>query len=559
MIEEKKETPIYKNWRIWLLLITLVVAIVAVGPWYSQDKGFHTNLNYGLDIEGGSWLQLELNGAMALLDADPAQIVKKLAEKELAGTVNITSSVFDATGTGSVKFTTDKDVNTTRMEFLFGHGVTTRKSGGETTVEIKSSKTSLITSYLTSEFNTEIIEFDGKDGVWHEIRTAATKESLENIMGSVGGRVESYQKGVTPETMKTTIDVLNRKLGNGLGVKDLPIRSVGNEYILIDFAGISLKEAEKYVSNPGKFEIRIQTTGDETIHVLYGESIVSVNTVVQDPRSKMWYVPFTLNEAGAMALKNAAVMTGATKDPLSHNLVMILDNETVYSAPLSHDAANQLETGVIYSWQATTTGPDEAKSLQIHLRAGALPVNVKIIGAGEVPAALGAGFKRGAIIAGILSLIAVASVIYYKYRRIEISLPMILTSFSEVVILLGFSVLIQQELDLAAIAGIIAVIGTGVDHLIIITEETVREGKIPSSKLYTARLGKAFSIIFGAAATTAIAMAPLLFLGFGSLKGFAVTTIAGVLIGVLIARPAYGVVLREILMKKGFVDETQTD
>ncbi len=136
---------------------------------------------------------------------------------------------------------------------------------------------------------------------------------------------------------------------------------------------------------------------------------------------------------------------------------------------------------------------------------------------------------------------------------------MIATSFSEVVLLLGLSVLIGQELDLASIAGIIAVIGTGIDHLVIITEEVVHEGKTPSEKIYSARIGKAFMIIFGAAATTVIAMSPLVFLGFGSLKGFAIVTIAGVLIGVLIARPAYSSVLRYILTKRGMVDEKITE
>ncbi|NLI62601.1 MAG: preprotein translocase subunit SecD [Methanosarcinaceae archaeon] len=557
MNDDKKETPIYKNWRFLIFVIALAISVIAIGPWYSAEEGFTTNLNYGLDIEGGSWIQLELNGVMASLDADPKMIVQTLSEKEIGTSVNMISSNFNQNGEGIVSFSTAGAVNSTRLEFLFGPGISTEKSGDETIVKVESTKTSLITSYLTSEFNTEVITFWDKDSVWHEIRTKVPKEQLDASMKKVGGSVKEYKNGVTKDTMRITIDVLNNKLGNGLGVKDLPIRSVGDEYILIDFAGISLDEAEKYVSNPGKFEIRMQATENETIHVLYGESIVGVNAVVQDPRTKMWYVPFSLNDEGAVALKEAAVKTGATRNPISHNLIMILDDEEIYSAPLSFDAADQLERGIIYSWQATTSGQEEAKELQIHLRAGALPVNVEIIGSGEAPAALGEGFKRGSIITAIFAMIVVGGAIYAKYKRVEIALPMILTSVSEVIMLLGLSVLIKQQLDLASIAGIIAVIGTGVDHLIIITEETVREGKIPSSKLYASRLGKAFSVIFGAAATTIIAMTPLLFLGFGSLKGFAVTTIAGVLIGILIARPVYGVVLHEILMKRGFVDEKQ--
>ena len=58
----------------------------------------------------------------------------------------------------------------------------------------------------------------------------------------------------------------------------------------------------------------------------------------------------------------------------------------------------------------------------------------------------------------------------------------------------------------------------------------------------------AFFIIFGAAATTIAAMIPLVFLGVGLVRGFAITTIIGVLTGILITRPAFATIV-EILNK----------
>jgi len=58
---------------------------------------------------------------------------------------------------------------------------------------------------------------------------------------------------------------------------------------------------------------------------------------------------------------------------------------------------------------------------------------------------------------------------------------------------------------------------------------------------------RAFFIIMAAYTTTLVAMAPLLFAGAGLLKGFALTTIIGVSVGVLITRPAYAAVLRVLL------------
>jgi len=72
---------------------------------------------------------------------------------------------------------------------------------------------------------------------------------------------------------------------------------------------------------------------------------------------------------------------------------------------------------------------------------------------------------------------------------------------------------------LSSIAGIIASIGTGIDHLIIITDEVLYEGKIPSTmSAFSSRIEKLLLIIIGAASTNIIAMAPLVVMGFGTLK-----------------------------------------
>jgi Preprotein translocase subunit SecD len=564
MIEEKKEKPIYTDYRIILLALALVISVIAIGPWYSAEEGFHTRINYGLDIEGGSWIQLKLNGAVVQVDAAPRDIVAEMTKAEFPSGIEIVGSSDYGNGTAYVTFRTAGPVNETRLEYMFGtNDVSVRQTSGMSEVNITSSKIGFIQAYLAQSYNAEVVPSASPSGVEYEIRTATTYEELSGYMAAVKGRVLTdssgnplYRDGTTKETMQMTIDVLNNKLGNGLGVKDLPIRAVGNEYIDIDFAGVELNEARALVETPGRFEMRLQTTGSETVHVLYGNSIESVGVVGQDPSSGVYHVPFTLNEEGARALQQTAVSVGATVNPNAHYLIMLLDDEIVYSAPLSSSAATQLNTYPIYSWQAGINSREDARELQIHLRAGALPVNVEIIGSGQVEATLGQGFLKGAIIIGIIAMMIVSLVVYNRYKRLEIAIPMVMTSFSEVVLLLGLSILIRQDLDLASIAGIIAVIGTGIDHLVIITEEVVHEGKTPSDKIYSARITKAFTIIFGAAATTIIAMSPLVFLGFGALKGFAITTIAGVFIGVLIARPAYSAILRYILTKKGISKES---
>jgi len=153
------------------------------------------------------------------------------------------------------------------------------------------------------------------------------------------------------------------------------------------------------------------------------------------------------------------------------------------------------------------------------------------------------------LLAGILALVTVGFVIYYRYREPYIVLPMVLINASEIVILLGFICLIDFQMDLPTIAGLIAVLGTGIDQLVILTDEILHEGKVPASGLYQKRLTRALGIIVVAAATVVIAMVPLVLMDLSTLKGFAIITIMGVLVGVIITRPAYGKIIMHILSR----------
>ena len=554
-----------KNVRVIVFILALLGSIVAIGPWYTSGEGISTNLNYGLDLEGGSWLQIQLQGALVQVDADSGQIISEMVEPVIGAPITITQNNVDNSALNendsSITFTTNGTVSTSKLEALALGTVSVDKlSQSITQVTISTTKTTLIQAYLEKALDTEVVLVDASEGgTEYEIRTEVSEEDLEALMEKVGGSIllnedgsSSYKEGVSTDTRDLTRDILNDKL-NSLGLKDIPVRTVGEDYILIDFAGIDLATAKDIAEKPGKFEIRIQTTGNESEHVLYGESITSVG--IPGFHDNQWHTSFTLDEEGALALQKAAIEVGAIDNPEDHYLDMYLDEKLIYSAPLSSSAAARLKTTPIYSWEASTGSDDEAKAeaqaLQVHLRAGALPVNVVLVGSGHVDATLGSQFKTEALIAGLISLLAVAGVVYYRYRRPEILVPMVGTSISEVIMILGVAAAINWQLDLAAIAGVIAAIGTGIDHLVIITDEVLYEGRLPPTKVFASRIGKAFNIIFGAAATTIIAMSPLVVMGFGSLKGFAITTIIGVFIGVVIARPVYGVVIKELLRKEG--------
>jgi len=545
--------------RVLLFALFLALAIICIGAF---------GLKYGLDLQGGSYLQLKLQGAMAQVDVDPESI---LGYQFGTDSVERHGNSYIVTVPGSIDPTLPDDLG------YLGAEIAPLANG--TKVTIPAAPETVIINYLQKNLDADvkIVQFAP---VLYEIRTNVTRESLDAILAPVGGKVptgeDAFIEGLTQETVDDTKKVLDSKL-NRLGLQDIRVRMVDNKYILIDLAGKDVASSQDIVGKPGKFEIRIQTEDNQTMHVLYGDAVESVDIPRGDQHGQ-WGVPFTLSEEGAAAFQKAAIDTGAVKDPGAHPITMYLDKDPVFSAPLSPELASTLQKAPSRGLEARVgsgdAGSQDAKELQIHLQEGALPVNVEIVGSGQVSAALGKQFKIQMVIAGLIALLAVAAMIYYRYRERRIVLPMLFTSLSEVVIMLGVWSLAKWQLDLASLAGIIMVIGTGVDQLVIITDEVIRGGEAAaaasdrsikeraaeaaekagvgkvaatSSKIYLSRLSRAFAIILGAAATTIMAMLPLLIMGFGALTGFALIIIIGVVLGTLVARPAYGRIIGYIM------------
>ena len=123
---------------------------------------------------------------------------------------------------------------------------------------------------------------------------------------------------------------------------------------------------------------------------------------------------------------------------------------------------------------------------------------------------------------------------------------MIIAILSEVIIILGISALLKSNLDMAAIAGIIAAVGTGVDDQIIIIDEILSKAESFAAS-WKQRLKRAFFIIMAAYFTTLVAMLPLIRAGAGILRGFAFITIIGITIGVFVTRPAFAAMIERFV------------
>ena len=182
----------------------------------------------------------------------------------------------------------------------------------------------------------------------------------------------------------------------------------------------------------------------------------------------------------------------------------------------------------------------KSKSIESILKGGALPIQISLGSRTTIPAPLGEEFLRLSIIGVFLALIAISIFVSLRYRKTKILLPIIAISVSELIILL--SILGSFTIDLAAMAGIIAAIGVGVDAQIVITDELLKKNQGSPKD----RLENAFSIITINVTVAIFAMLPLLFSGMVEVIGFAISTILGSLLGFLISRPAYAALIGNI-------------
>jgi len=380
------------------------------------------------------------------------------------------------------------------------------------------------------------------------------------------------QERLNKDDLDSLLSSMKERL-NIFGLSDVVIRDAGdlsgNQFIVVEIAGANEQEVKELLAKQGKFEAKIK---NETVFFGGKKDVTYVCRTAEcsgiDPQAGCGYTGsawqcrfrFSISLSPDAANRQANLTSGLNvvtennDQYLSEPLLLFLDDKEVDSLNIGAELKGRAVTDIQISGSGLGGTQQEAiadslknmKRLQTILITGSLPVKLSIVKTDLVSPILGEEFLKNAIFIGFFALFGVCLVVFLRYRKWQIALPMAFTMILEVVILLGVASLIGWNLDLAAIAGIIIVIGTGVDHQIVIADETLR-GETQGYD-WKRRMKNAFFIIIAAYITTLVAMIPLLFAGAGLLKGFALTTIIGITIGVFITRPAYAKVV-EILLR----------
>ena len=414
---------------------------------------------------------------------------------------------------------------------------------------------------------------DGKPDLGLTVVDAPTTNIKKGLDLQGGTRIilEPEDK-ISDDDMEILLLNMNERL-NVFGLSDVTIRPTsdleGNKYIMIEVAGENSQEIIDLISKQGKFEAKIGNTsvfrgGQDVTYVCRSAdcSGLSPFRASQQSSETEWASTFqfsiALSPSAAQSMADATKPLQVTGQYLSSPISLYLDDQLVDQLQIGSDLRGRVVVDIAISGPGLGRTREESqlaalsnmKRLQTILITGSLPVKLSIVKVDSISPVLGKTFVSNAIKMLLIALAAVTAIIFLRYRKIAIVIPIFITSLSEVTLTLGTMVLLGANLDIAAIAGILVAIGTGVNDQIVIMDELTSKRNVELS--WIRRMKNAFFIIFAAYFTAVASMIPLLFAGAGLLKGFAITSIVGVTVGVLITRPAFASAAEEL-----YKDENQ--
>ena len=452
-----------------------------------------------------------------------------------------------------------------------------------TDVDVGANQSSEVNAQIAEELGVEQIDVRVRQNTVEVFNDDVNRTEFAGALQSAGYDVQAgdVNDGVTSETRDQVVSILQSKIDR-TGLSGGTVTTVGDGLVVVEVPNAEPSEVRDTVSDRGVVRIvaSVREPGSNTTTnttVITGEDIANTGQIGprEDENGNIvgWEAPVTLNEQGAQQFQsqmnslnftdargigNCDVTGGPTASKSgSYCLVTTLDGEPVRYNGMGEDLAGGLRDG---SWSDTPTftigasSAEQAQEVKISLEVGSLPTNLDLTGSEHdisyLQPSLAQEFKSLSLVTGLLAWFGVAGMVFLRYRKVRVAIPMIFTAVAEVFILLGFAAVSGLALDLSHIAGLIAVIGTGVDDLIIIADEILQQGEVATGRVFQNRFRKAFWVIGAAAVTTIIAMSPLTILSVGDLFGFAIVTIVGVLIGVLITRPAYGDILRNLVLSE---------
>ena len=228
-------------------------------------------------------------------------------------------------------------------------------------------------------------------------------------------------------------------------------------------------------------------------------------------------VQFTMNNEGARRFRME------TSRHIKDYMAIVLDQRVMGQPPV-------IQSAIGANGQITMGGKDlqAAQDLALVLRAGSLPVPLRVVEVRQIGASLGQDSIHKGITAGVLAVafVVVIMIGYYRFSGALAVAALVLYILYTLAALAGF----QAVLTLPGLAGFVLSIGIAVDANVLIFER-IREELVHGKTVRTAideGFRHAMSAIVDSNVSTALTAAVLYQYGTGPVRGFAVTLLAGI-------------------------------
>ena len=337
-----------------------------------------------------------------------------------------------------------------------------------------------------------------------------------------GGIYAVYQGDTSAEDFDTQMDATVTIMINRLtaeGYTEATVTRQGADRIRIEIPDVQdPNEILTIVGTPAHLTF-VDPNGNI---ILEGDDVKEASPAYDSQNGNAPIIAFELSDEGAK------VFAEATQTFLNQVISINLD-ETVLTAPRVQSAITD-GRGIINGFSSV----EEAATIANLIMSGALPLNITLIESSAVSATLGVDALSTSLTAGIIGVILIMLFMIVMYRIPGVVADLALCIYM-LIVFYALALVPGVQLTLPGIAGILLGIGMAVDGNVIIFERFREEFKAGRSIDAAAQRGykNALSSIIDSNVTTIIAAIVLVRFGTGSVKGFAITLLIGVIVSML--------------------------
>ena len=479
---------------LFITLFSLLFIVIASSNLIKVDDNFFSKkINLGLDLQGGSYLLLEIDNAPVI-------------EQKLQ---NLTTTIRNYFKDQNIKINNIKIED----EKIFFN---TDDQSKQLIIDVFTDENSDLNPYYP-RFKSHQLEIEDTGT---NLQVNFSKQGLISLKTSSQDQAIEIVRRRIDEVGTNEPNILKR--GNNRILVELPglddpmrVKSLLGKTANLTFRFVTSNENDRFGVEKLKYEDGIEEATVSKRIIISGDNLLDAQPQM-DTQTNQTIVSFSLDRVGAKRFGKA------TSTGIGKQLAIVLDGKII-SAPVIRDTiasgSGQISGG--FTFQSAT-------DLALLLRSGALPAPLDIIEERTVGPDLGQDSINAGMIALALGFLLVIMFMFVKYKVFGLitNVTLIINLF----ILLGILTLFEATLTLPGIAGIILTVGMAVDANVLIFERIKEELKDEKNNIVAFDSGytKSRTAIIDANITTLLAAIILFFMGSGPIKGFSVTLGVGI-------------------------------